>query len=518
MTGELDAFARRALAIQLGITLVTCAFSVGYFHPDEHVQILELASYKLGITRAGELPWEYGRAMRPFLQPAACFAVLRGLRAIGLEDPFTSAAILRVLHALVSLLAVRRLLARTLPRVPEEARRAHVVAMCLAGYLPYLFARTSSENLSGALLALAVAELLGRDDERTPGRMLGAGLALGLAFEARYQTGLASAGIGLWLLVFRRDRPREIAALVVGALPAFALGALADAWGYGRWVFPAVNYVKVNVFEGVAAEFGREPFVAYLYLPIANVFVIPAAVTVLAALIHVARRPRDLLSFAVGVFVLGHSALSHKEERFVFPVAILATAMIAPALAPGAGGGAAARALARLWAARRGPLGKLVVVGSVLPMVFLALYPLGWRSQAQLARYLYREAPEGALVVTRTSARVEDLAFYTQHRWTIERLDAPRCLADVARGRPTYLVVDGPTDRIDEKAWGARGTLVFEDFPLYERSAWVREVVAPQAVAATRAITARTGVTPQIQWHALFAIDPSARCVGEDRK
>lgn len=515
MTGELDAFARRALALQLAITLVTCALSIGYFHPDEHVQILELASYKLGVTRADELPWEYGRAMRPFLQPAACFAVLRVLRAIGLEDPFTSAAVLRVLHALVSLVAVRRLLARTLPAIAPEARRAHVVAMTLAGYLPYLFARTSSENLSGALLALAVAELLAGEDERTAPRMLAAGLALGLAFEVRYQTALAVAGIGLHALLFRRGRPRELALLAAGFAPALGLGALADAWGYGRPVFPAYHYVKVNVFEGVAAEFGREPFFAYLYLPIANVFVVPAAVTVIAAIVHVARRPRDLLSFAVGVFVLGHSALSHKEERFVFPVAILATAMIAPAFFAEGG---RPRALAWAWRARRGALGKVLAVVSVLPMAFMALYPLGWRSQAQLARFLYRETPEGSLVVTRTSARVEDLAFYTQHRWAIERLDEPRCLADAARARPTYLVVDGPVDRIDDKAWGAHGTLVFEDFPLYERSAWVRETAAPQAVAATRAVTRLTGVAPRIQWHALFRIDPSARCVGEDRK
>ena len=54
---------------------------------------------------------------------------------------------------------------------------------------------------------------------------------------------------------------------------ALAIGALADHWGYGAWVFPPLGYVDVNLVQGVAAhQFGREPVFAYLYLLPAQIF------------------------------------------------------------------------------------------------------------------------------------------------------------------------------------------------------------------------------------------------------
>ena len=41
------------------ILVLTSVFSLGYFHFDEHFQILEFALLKLNLTTAGNLPWEY---------------------------------------------------------------------------------------------------------------------------------------------------------------------------------------------------------------------------------------------------------------------------------------------------------------------------------------------------------------------------------------------------------------------------------------------------------------------------
>ena len=50
--------------------IITAFFSSGYYHFDEHFQILEFAGLKLKMTLATNLPWEYTYQMRPAIQPA----------------------------------------------------------------------------------------------------------------------------------------------------------------------------------------------------------------------------------------------------------------------------------------------------------------------------------------------------------------------------------------------------------------------------------------------------------------
>jgi phosphatidylinositol glycan class B len=49
--------------------LILTYFSVGYYHPDEHFQILEFARWKLDPSRSEPLPWEFYHQMRPAIQP-----------------------------------------------------------------------------------------------------------------------------------------------------------------------------------------------------------------------------------------------------------------------------------------------------------------------------------------------------------------------------------------------------------------------------------------------------------------
>ena len=44
--------------------LISSIFSVGFFHPDEHYQILEFANYKMGNINPTQLPWEFHEKIR----------------------------------------------------------------------------------------------------------------------------------------------------------------------------------------------------------------------------------------------------------------------------------------------------------------------------------------------------------------------------------------------------------------------------------------------------------------------
>ena len=70
--------------------------TTGYFHPDEHFQILEFANWKMGGTPTEVLPWEFYARMRPSLQPVLAIGFIRIFQGIGIHDPFIWAFLLRL--------------------------------------------------------------------------------------------------------------------------------------------------------------------------------------------------------------------------------------------------------------------------------------------------------------------------------------------------------------------------------------------------------------------------------------
>ena len=140
--------------------------------------------------------------------------------ALGVNDMFTIAFILRLLTGLFSVAALAAFARALLPTIAgDEARRFFIRYLPLFGFLPYLFVRTASETFSAAFFALAMAAVL---NSQSPRRMALAGLLCGLAFESRYQTALA--GAGPVRLGWRSSRARASPALA-----AFIGGGLGGA-------------------------------------------------------------------------------------------------------------------------------------------------------------------------------------------------------------------------------------------------------------------------------------------------
>src|SRR5919206_4106439 len=67
------------LLIGLAFHLVAAYFNAGYYHYDEHFQILEFANYKLGRVPAESLAWEFHEKIRPWFQPAMAYVLIRAL-------------------------------------------------------------------------------------------------------------------------------------------------------------------------------------------------------------------------------------------------------------------------------------------------------------------------------------------------------------------------------------------------------------------------------------------------------
>ena len=324
------------MAFGLLLVLVAAVRSEGFLHPDEHFQVLEFAGAKLGRTPWEGLPWEYAYRMRPWLQPALYTLGARGLAALGVEDPFTWAFSFRLFSGLVAWLGLVGLALCAERWFDEEAaRRLAIRALVLTYCVPFLAVRTSAESLSTSCFVLGLCLVVLRS-EAGPGLALLTGALFGLSFALRYAAGVMVVSSLAWLLIVARWPVRRLAFVLVGIASAVALGVAVDRWGYGEWTLAAWNYAYRNFAQDRAAlEFGARPWYGYLQIlglgPFGPLNLLLAAAATLAWVRH----PRHVLTWATAPLALVHSAIAHKEARFLIPIAMLSPLLLT--LAVGAG-------------------------------------------------------------------------------------------------------------------------------------------------------------------------------------
>ena len=489
-----------SLAILTVVTLITAWFSSTHYFVDEHYQILELMGYKLGLTASSDMRWEFHAQVRPWFQPLVYYAISRPLILLGVTDIFTVTFILRLLTGLLSLTALTLFARAILPTIEGEAeKRAFVQYLPLFGFLPYLFVRTSSETFSAAFFALGLAVALER---RTAARLALAGLCCGLAFESRYQTGLMGLGLFAWLAVIAREKPARLAAFLGGGMAAVLLGALADRWGYGAWAFPPLGYTNVNLVQGVAAQrFGREPLFAYFWLMPASVFFAITLVLMAGMAAMWLRNARHPVSWASLPFVLAHLVIAHKEARFLFPLAILATSFPVLGFSPRLPRWRAA--FACFWQWRTSWAALAVTAISVVAMAGFAVYPFGVRPHLPLAQYLYRHGPR-TLVSLEPS--FEPYPLFRRPGFVIKRIDEAGLAAMLEQG-PATLITGRPVPPALPP--GTRAALLYSEFPFarFGHGQWGADYIAGYEAFSARHRFLR--LIP-LHWYTLYRVERSA--------
>ena len=89
------------------IFCTTACNSHGYFHGDEHYQIIEFAGVKLGTHQSSELAWEFSEKLRPSLQTTLVFFIISILKIINVINPYTQLFILRLITALFAIYVIK---------------------------------------------------------------------------------------------------------------------------------------------------------------------------------------------------------------------------------------------------------------------------------------------------------------------------------------------------------------------------------------------------------------------------
>ncbi len=312
------------------VLVITCIFSVGYHHFDEHFQLLEFASIKLGLNTPEELPWEYHEQMRPAFQPFIVYCLAKTLSVLSLDDPFTITLVLRLLSATLSFIALLLLYRTFKPKIKDEQLNRWFLFMSFFFWLGmYNAVRFSSEGWAASLFTIGLCLYINLREPRfkfLPKKPLSAylliGLILGGAFLSRYQAGFLIVGLGAWMLFLGREKFKHLFIILFGILVMFGVGVLLDRWLYGEWTLSTWNYLDVNILQDKAAKFGESPWYHYFVEFILH-GIPPFSLALLLGLLYfIVRYRKSPLTWSIVPFLLIHFMIGHKELRFLFPVVI----------------------------------------------------------------------------------------------------------------------------------------------------------------------------------------------------
>jgi len=314
-----DKFFLLTIVTAFFVYVITAFNSHGYYHADEHYQIIEFAAHKLGKVTPDQMAWEFNARLRPTLQPIVALGIIKFLLILNITDPYIQVCVLRILTAVLSLLVISVFVKNTSSYfINKWQNRSYFLLSFFLWFIPYISVRFSSETYSGLFFILALVTFI-RHKESHKNTVL-IGLLMGLSFLFRFQMAFAAFGFGLWLLFVNKSNWHDIIKLSLGFLLMVGVGILIDSWFYGEFVFSPWNYFYENVVNDVASTFGGKPWYYYPGKMVVYPSIFIGIPLFLSFVIVLVLNYKNLFLWCIIPFVIVHTLIPHKEERFMFPL------------------------------------------------------------------------------------------------------------------------------------------------------------------------------------------------------
>ncbi len=337
------------LPVLVGLVLrLIAARGYGYFAADDYRYVLEPAWHWLQDP-AAPFPSHY----RSQLLPRVVWLLFSGGRALGIEDPARLLSFAYASLGVLSLVAIPAVYALARRRFGERAALLAAWLMAAQALMPHLATRALIEVVAIVPLAWALALFDRSQLEATAPRtryLAAAGALLGLAAMLRFQLGvLAPVLVALAVWSTKKSaapRPRvPLLGLAVGLVCAGVAEAWLDRITHDGLLAAPLAYVRFNLAH--ASSFGTSPWYSYAGFFLA--LTLPPATLALARPLWRAARAHPTVSVALLVFVVAHSLVGHKEERFMFPMLPLVFVLLGAALAELEAASSLWAKLARRW-------------------------------------------------------------------------------------------------------------------------------------------------------------------------
>lgn len=298
------------LAVALVLRVAAIVAFPSLHHPDENFQLFEQA-HRIAFGY-GVVPWEFVIGIRSPVLPLILAGIFRLAAPLvgGPEGYLFVARLLLALSSLVGVGALYRMGRRTSPT------HALITGLVAATWfeIVYFADRPLTEAVATTVLLVALSLASVPDQALTWRRLLWLGFSISLCLLLRVQLATGLFVIALW--VGRMKFRRRWWPMALGGLFPLIVFGVADWITWGGFFHTYFTAFRVNVIQGVASTFGTAPAGAYArWMLVQWRYAFP----VLWALIVVRGRLSALWIVAALVIIATHSAIPHKEYRFVFP-------------------------------------------------------------------------------------------------------------------------------------------------------------------------------------------------------
>jgi phosphatidylinositol glycan class B len=295
-----------AFGLRFGVIVLFPSFH----HPDENFQFLEQAhrlAFGYGIT-----PWEIREGLRSMLAPAIFAKLFQLVASLG-GGARVYIFVTRAMLALVSLAAVAAVYRAGL----RESRVHAVLAGTVAATwfeVVYFSGRPLTEAMAATFLIVALAIGTGRREQLNTRHLIAIGFCIGTCLMLRLQL-----AVGLMVLacsIGRFNFRTYWVPMGVGLLVPVCLFGGSDWLVWGSPFHSQLAAYRVNVTDDKASIYGVKP--AYWFAQtLFDVWSGALPFLLLLAALRIRKSATWLL--VIAAIILSHSAIPHKEYRFVYP-------------------------------------------------------------------------------------------------------------------------------------------------------------------------------------------------------
>ncbi len=302
------------------IRLLAAIFSQGYGMHDDHFLVLEASQswvdgtdYNDWLPKSQVNPVPSGHS---FFYVGIHYLILSAFKAVSIHNPKVMAFLIRLLHALFSLIVVA-FGYKIADRMGGRKAAIQVgLALSFLWFMPMLSVRNLVEMVCIPFLMMGVYMVhVALEESRSYKYFLFAGLVIGLAFSIRFQTAIFIGGIGL-VILFRKKFWEAIVFGVGVVISIFMIQGVVDMFVWGRPFAELMEYIRYNLAH--KTDYGTNN--PYMYASIIIGVILPPLGWLWIAGFFRSWKKTLIIVLPTLLFTAFHSYFPNKQERFIFPV------------------------------------------------------------------------------------------------------------------------------------------------------------------------------------------------------
>ncbi len=312
--------------IALVFRLVSVVFSQGYGMHDDHFSVIEASQSWVDGTDYNDWLPSTQRLLHPDVEPTPQghsffyvglhFLLFKFLEAIGIFSPTIKMYIVRLLHALFSLLIIIYSYKITEKLSNQKTAKQVGLVLALLWFMPFLSVRNLVEVVCIPFLLIGTWIIVNSDKKKNVLlQYLIAGLVMGIGFSVRFQTSLFIGGVGLTLLI--QKKWKEAVVFGIGAIVSIiAIQGIVDFFIWGRPFAELTEYIKYNLAH--KTDYGTNRW--YMYFTVLMGIIVPPVGIYLFFGWFRTWKKYTLLFLPSFIFFLFHTLFPNKQERFILTI------------------------------------------------------------------------------------------------------------------------------------------------------------------------------------------------------